>query len=293
MFDNIQIVLSIDSPPRELYGDKIEPFVWLGLSFTPRYSGGGNLMYYQSNIEKLIIRIRGNQLILKNSIHKFYKGNNYSDFHLSEFQSAISLLSELLGFDLLEAEVKKIEYGCNIPVEKPENIYNGLIGYQRGYFNPMLDNAREYGKKQYSTDYNIKLYDKQFEVAKHNGTKINPLARFEKEIKNMRYLRKMGIAVYSVNDLLKKEIWQALKNDLVRTFDRINKKPVVDFRCLSLDEIKAYAICSNKQIIPHVKKAHSRSYARYKKKFLGIPEKMTSIDFADEIESKCCELLSR
>jgi len=291
MFDNIQIELIIDSPPREIYRQKAEPFMCMGLYFIPKYSVDGNVIHYQSNIKNLIIRIHGNKLIIKNSIHKFHKGNNYSDFYIADLESAICLLSEMLDMNLLEAEVKKIEYGCNIPVDAPENIYNGLIGYQRGYFTPMFDKAREYGKKQYSTDYNIKLYDKQFEVLKHSKKSINPLTRFEKEIKNMRYLRKKGIAIYYLSDLLKKDIWEALKSDLLQTFKKIQKKPVVSFQNLNITEIKEYAICSNTEIVPYVKKNHSRSYARYKKKFDSISENSIYLNFRNEIEHKCSELI--
>ena len=69
------------------------------------------------------------RLTLSFSLHKFYNAMrtgklfNYTPFSFEEANEACQMLTDLLGFDLSNAVVKKYEIGINVPTEKPPETY--------------------------------------------------------------------------------------------------------------------------------------------------------------------------
>lgn len=263
MIDNFHIEIELHEIPNESIVNSFKSFEWLDFKFNPIYNRQGEFQHYQARLDNLLVRLRGHQLTIVNSIHKFYYSNNYSDFFLIDFRDAIESLSNVLNIDIRKAEVKNIEYGCNINWKKRKDIYENLIGYNRGFFYPMTKRGKRYGAKLIATDYEVKMYDKQYEVRTDDGLSIHPVLRFEKKVRYMRYLRRKGIRVKTVDDLTKQKIWKALSKDLLATYRSVIKKPIVDLNKLSLQQMKEVAVIEHESISKHIRKNDNSTYRRY------------------------------
>lgn len=292
MIDNISIEQTLENLPKEIQEKKNIPFEWKGIIFKPIFSKDGIVIYYRAEWRNLFLKIRWDKFTITNSIHKFYHGNNYSVFTIHDFREAIKELSSQFKLDFTKAKVKKIEYGCNLSYRKPDYLIDSLISYRRGRFVSMLKRAKSYGRKQISTDYEIKMYNKKKETWLHYGRHIRTIVRFEKKIINMRYLRGRGINISFVDDLLKKKTWEALSLDLIETFSEILKSPDISLDKLSPEQLKELAVVTNEEIGAHMKRKHPRTYSRYKKKTSRIGISSEYLKFQNKLENKC-ELLIR
>lgn len=290
MIDYLHIEKIIEDVPKEVRMGSEIPFKWCGLKFSPRYNSEGLIRYYAAEWWNLFLIISGDKLILRNSIQKFYCGNNYKDFTLKDFRKAISILSKRLNIDIGEANVKKFEYGCNVPHPNPEIIYSSLIGYQRGKFNPMMNGARVYGSKQVSSDYTVKAYDKQYEVSKHHKLIIKPVVRYEKMVKNIRYLNRKGIKISKVKHLLKRNIWRALSEDLLETYMGIQKKPIVNYNELPIQIVKEIAVLEHNEISSSLRKNRNGTYLKYVEDCSGILGFTKSLKFQTRMKRKCKQM---
>lgn len=264
MIDWIKIRLLDFQIAHELDG-KTQSTDWHGLKFDPVIKAG-MVKFWRSNLKNLQLVIRGDTLIITNSIHKFYHGNNYTDFYYSELKQAFADLSAVLDINILEAKVTSFEYGCNIRIDNPMQLIEKLKGYKCNSFNPMYEKSKIYGLKLDVNDYAIKFYDKQMEVKIHGKVKLDfGLLRYEKEVKYLRYIQKKGIPINRVCDLLKKDNLQKLADDLIETYKEIHKDPNVDLSKLGIEELKKYSVLQNKEVSKHLTKRSPRSIRSYRK----------------------------
>lgn len=286
MIDNLKISILCLELAHLFYG-KTNSIDFNGIVFNP--------VIIQSYVVKWIASLKNlrltfikDQLIIENSIHKFYHGNNYCDFTLSELEKAINQLSEYLGFDIFKAKVLKLEYGCNIRIENPIATIEFIKDYKNKSFSQCYKNSICYGKKIEMTDFSIKLYDKQKEVKLHYKKDIDDsLLRIEKEIKNMRHLHKNGIPIYLVSDLINPQNLLKLKEDLVFTFREINKEPFINLNNLSVEVCKKIAAIKDQLICKHIHKISPRSLNSYRKEI----ENLSNPHFYNSIEKKIEEKL--
>ncbi len=268
MLDNLTLEIFAPEYLEHAKG-KQQPFKYRELEFNPNYFKG-RINYWYAMLENLRIQIFSDTLKISNSIHKYYKGNNYSDFHLSELHEAFELLSKCLGIDIFKAQIKSFEIGCNILFKTQKPFLNGLNSYNGNYFDPMKDKKTEYGKKLFATDYNIKFYDKTTQVKiKDKITIPDHLLRFEFEVKYLRYLQKKGIPIYSVEDLFKPKIIGKIIHEIFKVYKGLNKIIIPDLTSLDIGELKCYAILKDKELTNVVKSKSMRNYCSYKKKILN------------------------
>lgn len=286
MIDNIKISILCLELAHLFYG-KTNSVDFNGIVFNPVIFQS-QVVKWVANYKNLRLTFIKDLLFIENSIHKFYHGNNYSDFTYLNLNQAFIDLSVALNLDLLVAEVKKIEYGCNIEVNNTTQIIENVITYHNHFFLPMSSKSKIYGKKLQATDYAIKLYDKQLEVKLHNKLSLEiPLLRYEKEIINMRFLLKKGIAIRSVADLLNVDNLNLLANDLISTFVEIQKKHFLDLGELKIEELKKYCLLENSDARKVALKKYRVSLNRYLKEF----ENKVDTDFYKNIENKISEKL--
>lgn len=234
MIDNIKICI-ICFELAHLFNGKTNSIDYKGIIFNPIIIQS-HVVKWIASFNNLRLTFIKDQLIIENSIHKFYHGNNYCDFTLSEFEKAIKQLSEYLGFDIFKAKVNKFEYGCNIQIENPMALIEMINNYKGKFFQTLYEKTFIYGKKLILSDFAIKFYDKKKEVKFHDKIKLDHcLLRFEKVIISMRHLHKKGIPIHLVRDLISPQNLLKLKEDLILTFRKINKEPFINLNNLSLE----------------------------------------------------------
>ena len=243
------------------------------------------------------MRLKNDSLTIVNSIHKYFKGNNYTDYSLSEIEQTFIELSDEIGLDILNAKIKKIAYGLVIKTNAKKN-YDSWLYHKSTKPSPMTKRGRVYGAKFHKTDYNIKGYDKSLESKLHYQVKIDfDLFRFEVEVINMKNLwkRKNPIRIYTVKDLFSYEVVQYLMDDLLDKYNTIEKSPLYDFSKLNKQDRLIVSMLSFDQARGFLQKKEKHNYKRYysRKKMIN---KEQNLDYAKVTEllllNKATELLN-
>jgi len=190
------------------------------------------------------------------SLHKFAKGNNYTQFTIEEAKKAIMDLGLMMGISLDRFIITNIEFAVNMRMAKDPMQYVNAIRFYRVYpfiyMKSLYKSSRLKGKVCKFTDYEIKFYDKTFE-AKHR----NPLKDFV-PINILRYemacsrkkLKQLGLSNVTAEKLCMDKTlhYMKFKKVLQRTLDKIKfhdvtldyAKKLTDGEKLSDDMIKNY-----------------------------------------------------
>ena len=281
MIDNITIKV-VCFEMAHYFANKTNTAEYNGISFNPKIENS-KVVKWTGKLQNLYLTFQKDELTISNSIHKFYHGNNYCDFHFEELIQAFINLSEILQIDLSEAKIKKIEYGCNLTDPGAIQLLPKLRRYKSRFFVAMYSKTVVYGKKVSFTNYAIKFYNKQLEVKLHDKSVIEKATlRYEKEAK-IRYLRQKSFPIETVADLLKLSNLKLLVADLLETSREIDKKQFIDLDSLSIEELKKYSLLENGEAHKVALKNHRISVNRYKKEL----KPKCNANFYDDFEYQC------
>ena len=273
MLDDVKIVFPLEEPIEICRRNKVKPLQFNNIEFYPKYNTKtGYVKYYDTLLDNLWLKISEDKLTINNSWHKYSKGNNFTDYSITDIQETYSKLSNSLNIDIINSEVKKIAYGCVINTPSEIN-YNNWKFYKTIEPSPMKKNSKKYGAKFDLTDYSIKGYDKSAEVWMHNKIKTEEeLFRFEVEVKNMKYLkkRKHPINIHTVRDMLKYENLQLLMSDMLQKYNAIEKVPFCDFSGLTKEERSVFSMMQYSPLREYLRKKENKTYKRYKSKLKTV-----------------------
>lgn len=212
-----------------VYKDKsrVEPFMLEQENFEKVYSilelHSGEILYpYKINLDILDIKITGEIIEIKNSLHKLHNSlngeepHNYNDFTYSSLKKTIDYLNGKL-LDLKHANLTQLEFGLNIPVMLPAKdiITDNILMHKASAFNQNNKfNGRGCLIRFDYTNFLIKIYDKakQYQLDKN-------ILRFE--IKLIRKKEFNALGIYNLIDLQSKEKLNALFKYLLKRFDEM------------------------------------------------------------------------
>lgn len=216
MVDDLKIEISIE-PPSEFKEKVSHPFEFYGTVLHPEFNKSGDVISYNGRLDNLFIKMVSGKVLVMNSLHKFYHGNNYSYFKWNDLQDCLQVLARIFGDDFWKARISKITAAVNFECEAP-GIIERLISYGGEPMEPMRPrNSRlVYGKRFASTHYNVKVYDKAFEMKKEERVIISPSLRVEKEMR-LPYFQKRNrnpIKIYTPADLLEPKALDFLSFEL-------------------------------------------------------------------------------
>lgn len=93
----------------EISSELYEPFYWKELYFTPKFKKGF-LNGFESDFKGLKIILYEDKIRITNSLHKFYKGNNHSDFTFSELTDSINIITKYFETEGSQFVIRK--YCC-------------------------------------------------------------------------------------------------------------------------------------------------------------------------------------
>ena len=272
MYDTLKIKHQVKQLPKEVIKQQEKPFLWKGLKWIPIFNKKTNqVKAYATSVSNLKLELKGNIISCNNSLQKWYMGNNYELFSYSHVVKALSKLDSVLPFNVYDANIHYLAVGTIIE-EEAKPILDPWLSLNGKQPIPMLGANKQYGKKFYLTDYNVKGYDKTFEVKTHERIKIGkPIFRFELEIytRNLNK-RKNSIGIYTVKDLIDKAKYQMLANELMSKYDKIEKQQSMPLSKLTNKEKEVLALFQNQEILQQYKIDHSETYDNRRKVYNRI-----------------------
>lgn len=272
MYDTIKIKHQVNQLPKEVIEQQESPFFWKGLKWIPIFNKKTNqVKAYETNVSNLKLELKGNTISCNNSLQKWYMGNNYELFTYSQVIKALEKLDSVLPFNVYNANIHYLAVGTVIE-EEAKPILDAWLSLNGKTPIPMLAANKQYGKKFYFTDYNVKGYDKTFEVKTHDRNTIGKsIFRFELEIytRNLNK-RKNSIGIYTVKDLIDKAKYQMLVDELLSKYDKIEKQQSIPLSQLNNKEKEVLALFQNQEILQQYKIDHSETFSNRRKVYNRI-----------------------
>jgi len=194
----------------------------------------GEVLNYYTEWNKLFFKITQfdkPRLLIRNSLHIFSQGSNYQDYNFNELRSTLCFLQREIGFSLNGANVHALEIGVNIETPiPPKEIFKNYLQYKTTLFQPMRGKGKMFGIECDMSQFKIKVYDKGKQYKLENN-----LMRFEVRVKKMQYLnRTYKIHLYSIQDLLNKDIFKDLERVLLSVYSSILKLENLPIEVLKL-----------------------------------------------------------
>lgn len=216
------------APIEPLYAsNSFNPFERKGLKFYPKYKKG-KLIGFESEYKDLRVILYYDKIQLSNSLHKFYKGNNYSDFTHSELTKAIQEICQMFEIETEYWEIKKMEFGFNILTLKPAKEYIALfLEYKEREFEKMKHKLTDYGRKCFMYEYALKVYDKSLQCKAMDSVKISDKTLRVEFCYNQK--RKLPKQIKTLADLMDKDKFKELFKDLNEAFTKVIYNDEVDF----------------------------------------------------------------
>ncbi|WP_026776111.1 hypothetical protein [Polaribacter sp. Hel_I_88] len=294
MIDTFNIENTIQELPKEIIERKETPFDWYGIRWIPHYKESNFPIYYKSHYKNMYLRIIGDKLLVSNSLHKSYYGNNYMPFTLSQVFNAITLLDNALPINIYNSKINKLSAGVVIN-ENPQKIFNEWQYFLGKNYTPMKDKNKIYGAKYFLTDYQIKGYDKTFEVKNHNQVNLKqPFFRFEIDNCKPKVLNNKtnNIGIYTVKDLLDKEKFSKLGEMILNKYIQIEKLPKLDLSTLSIKEKRLYASLTNYEVKESIRKQHPHMYKKDRKEYNKMMNNLDNSEFQNQVINKLKEQIN-
>lgn len=226
MIDTLHFNIPVsDDRIESIYKDAVKNNTLIKENTFRRYNMQDGITAFHVKFDNLQIFVssRG-KLSVKGSISKFIFHGNAGIPTRQECIDGIKFLSESLGVDLKDAKLTRIDLGINLPVKHSVSTYTGNFGDLRGAARLEQPDGGLYYK---SNKYTFAFYDKSKEVESKNPDdpilNYSPVIRFEirilKDVKGMLPLSKG-----TVDEILKKEVWDILVNFLIEKYFAIERK---------------------------------------------------------------------
>lgn len=293
MFDNIDIEAAIpDYIQSRIVIDRHSKDVWLGgIVLVPVKCLKTRIVTkYKAQIENLHITYfhRTSTIRVSNSIHKFAKGNNYSDMSFSELLHALQKIVEITGIDLEHWSIKKLEIGFNIETEKKGTEYLSLFStFKNKTPDKMRNDAFWYGVKWFFTEYNIKIYDKTAEVKRHDRVLLDTnILRFEIAINRFRKIP----FVKFLSDLQDKNKLRSLFDFFRSEVKRIEMIESVDLSQVGKErDVEMFFASQNELYWQYQKKINPEGVKKKRNRYLRILDEVSTQNVMNEFIEKLNE----
>ena len=198
------------------------------------------------------INIRRNSqgnIVIENSLHRFYHGHNGGKFTRSDVAAAIEKLSDTIGFDVSLCEVPREEHGVNIVPTAPNGVQaalQALQAYKDKRFTKWERGTAVTGAKRLLTELELRCYDKSIELKRQHVTLASPTLRWEIASKRLVYVRRLGAV--TVADLASPAFFAAAGAELLARLEACSFTEQLDYSLLTGDELEALALVQNAEL---------------------------------------------
>ena len=276
----------------EIPSESYEPFYWKELCFTPKFKKGF-LNGFESEFKGLKIILYEDKIRITNSLHKFCKGNNYSDFTFSELTDSINLITNYFEIEASQFVIRKLEYGFNITTPQPAKEYLNLFAeYHSREFEKMKHKHIFYGRKCVMSEYALKVYDKSQQVKIMNNVLIPANTLRVEFCYNQK--RKLPKTIRTLSDLADNNKIRDLYKDLKDSFSKVTFSEEVDFSSMSDEDRMLFYASLHPDFIKVEEKLNKSNAKIIKSKIRQLKEKYLSNKFkktfANLLDNKYIEL---
>lgn len=195
-------------------------------------------------------------VLISGSLHKYWKGDNYSDFTYSDLVACIADLRDRFNIDPATARLENVEFGVNVStLFDPFDFCDHVVAHKgMAFSNYRTDGGLEIGFEACRQQYHLKIYDKgrQYHLA-------DRILRFEIAVKKMCLLKDLPVKYLA--DLERPEVLTGLGKFIDQTFQELIISDRVNHAKLSINQQKLYDLCRNPKSWPHFS-----DKVRYKRK---------------------------
>lgn len=283
MFDNVSFVTDIDniSIDKDEQGNLIVGKVTLVPIPCPRT---GEIIKYQGIFKNLRFTLKAGKLNIENSLHKFYKGNNYSDYSFSELMKTVNQIEKFTTIKAKELNIKKLEFALNIITDKPAYQYLPMFSdFKHKEYDKMKSNAFWYGIKYVFTEYTLKIYDKSEMVKRTESINLNQnILRFE-----IQYTRNRRLpSINTLADLINKEKIECLFEELINQVEKLNCIGDEDFSDISSRDREMYFAGQNGRFWDIEKELNRNTVKDKRKRYRAIQHKISKRNMIEEFAEK-------
>ena len=284
MFDNVKITF------RTNWGRYYRKYICT----IPKYlSSSGEYVYYNPNYRDFYVTFQNGKVIIRGSLHKFYKGNNYTAFSKSQIENAIAEFCEIFMIDENDKNIRftLLEFGLNVPLNNLPLLYaKCMINYKNSPFilsKPRIRSKIIWGTSCSKTDYVIKFYDKFLvEYLKSKDGSMKKIL-FRKAIneKLLRlevvYLRpKLRFAnLVNLKSLYSSDFLNEIIEDFNNIYENIVKRKKLDTSTMTVPDLKRYY---NGQLEEYWEDLHQISPSSHKKELELYKQLPTKYEFKPE-----------
>ncbi len=292
MIDGIKISTSVSFFPP----DEVKPeFINIGtlkLMAIPSLKSF-EIVKYQCEHKNLLFTLNERELIIANSLHKFIKGNNYSDFSLSELIHAVNEIERLTGISASLFFIKKLEFSLNIAVSlAPTEYLIWFSDFKFKEYDKMKANQLWYGIKYNFTEYSLKIYDKQKQVKIADRVDIRQkLLRFEVTYGKQRKL----LVVKNLSELRDPIKIKEIFDDFIKMIEKLNCTGNEDFLKFRNSERELYFAGKDAEYWEVLKSHNIHTYKTNRKRFKEIQNKINPkdimLDFVNSLTTKFNQLI--
>lgn len=236
------------APIEPLYNrDSFSPFYWNDLQFFPKYRNG-ILKGFESEFKGLKVVLFYDRIMLSNSLHKFYKGNNYTDFTHLELIQAIQEICLKFKIKAKYWEIKKMEFGFNILTsQSAKECKDFFWEYKEREFEKMKHKQIDYGRKCFMSEYALKVYDKSLQCKVMDNVVISNKTLRVELCYNQK--RKLPQPINNLSDLMDKDKFKELYKDLKEAFTKVIYIDEVDFTNSTYEERMLFYASFNPRFI--------------------------------------------
>lgn len=268
---------------------KLEPFYWRDILFKPTYGNGNETFVknYFADIKGLKVVLEDDKLFINNSLHKFFKGDNYSDFSRSELIQSIDLLSDNLGVCDKSIIPNFLEFGINTSFSDVTSYLYSMALYKGKNFYPMKKKSVEYGRKVEMCEVYAKAYDKSKEFLLHNKIPcpINDLLRVEIGLKGKRQLS----FIPSLADLKKEETLRILQQKLLYYFEHIEFDEYYNLEGISYRDLELLYAGKNPEFWENYRKSNTEVCKKRRQQYRKLCSERSVVGLKDEVILKIKE----
>ncbi len=285
--------LKIEGVISDVIGYESEPIMRFDTVFIPRYNDLGIYIEHRASINGLLVKLRYDRITITNSLHKYWKGNNYSDFTHSDITSSIERLEDLFKIRSENLQLRRIETGVNVEFNTVSLAHTLFSSYKKNDFYPMRKGNKVYGRKCSLTEFELKAYYKKTEIILHNPSEppssniSDNLFRVEMPMLKMRPIK--GV-VSKLSDLKNRESLKYLGNRMIKYFEKIEMTKDYDYSSLSANRIGLFFAGINndywKQLNIHTRKKNRTEYLRIRKQLDKLLEDDTQKHLIELIRDK-------
>ena len=169
-------------------------------------------------------------LTIYGSIPKFIHGNNFQDITKDNVEDAFDNLSEIIGADLYQGNVTRVDYASNLLMNHSPKLYYRFFGdshkFKRLEYSSNIAWQGTRGQARYKTIEDKTAWAKDTRNEIPDRFLDKHIIRYENRLKSsnrIAHVLEMGGEKPTLKDVLKQENIRKLHDDWKRQYGKINK----------------------------------------------------------------------